>query len=149
MVVADTGAVLALLDRGDRHHAELRRAFDAARGQWVLPWAVLPEADYLIASELGERAQRVWVDDLAAGRFVVQWGTEADLQVARAIDERYAGLQLGLVDAVVMAIAERLVADIATLDLRHFAAVHLTHSPRLLPRDLAAPPRRARPRRRR
>lgn len=146
MVVADTGAVLALLDRGDRHHAALRRSFDTARAEWVLPWAVLPEADYLIASALGDRAERAWLDDLAAGRFVVQWGTEADLQVARAIDERYAALELGLVDAVVMAIAERLLADIATLDLRHFGAVRLKHSPRLLPRDLGAPPGRTRPR---
>ena len=145
MVVADTGAVLALLDRGDRHHAELRRSFEAAPGHWVLPWAVLPEADYLIASELGDRAARVWLDDLAAGRFVVQWGTDAELQAAHAINERYAALRLGLIDAVVMAVAERLAADIATLDLRHFGAVRLKHSPRLLPRDLAVSSRPGRP----
>jgi hypothetical protein len=46
-----------------------------------------------------------------------------------------------------MAVAERLAADIATLDLRHFSVVRLKHSPRLLPRDLAAPPRPRRPRR--
>jgi hypothetical protein len=35
-----------------------------------------------------------------------------------------------------MAVAERLEADaIATLDLRHFGAVTLTTTPRLLPRD--------------
>ena len=45
-------------------------------------------------------------------------------------------LRLGLVDAVVMAIAERLRAEaIATLDLRHFGAVKIAGSPRLLPRD--------------
>jgi hypothetical protein len=39
--------------------------------------------------------------------------------------------------------AERLRADIATLDLRDFGAVRLVHAPRLLPRD-AAPKRRPR-----
>jgi hypothetical protein len=38
---------------------------------------------------------------------------------------------------VVIAVAERLGAEaIATLDLRHFAAVEIQGSPRLLPRDL-------------
>jgi hypothetical protein len=42
-----------------------------------------------------------------------------------------------LVDAVVIATAERLRADaIATLDLRHFGAIKIAGSPRLLPRDL-------------
>ena len=43
---------------------------------------------------------------------------------------------MGLVDAVVMATAERLGARaIATLDLRHFAAVAILGNPILLPRD--------------
>jgi hypothetical protein len=41
------------------------------------------------------------------------------------------------VDAVVIAIAERLrPAAIATLDLRHFAAVAIGGTPKLFPRDL-------------
>lgn len=48
-----------------------------------------------------------------------------------AKDERY--LELGLVDTVVMAIAERLqVTGIATLDRRHFGAVALRGAPSLL-----------------
>jgi hypothetical protein len=49
---------------------------------------------------------------------------------------RYRSLRPGLVDAIVIATAERLKADaIATLDLRHFGAVSIKGSPRLLPRD--------------
>ena len=45
--------------------------------------------------------------------------------------------QLGLVEACVMAVAERLRAEtIATLDVRHFDAVKLGGAPSLLPRDL-------------
>jgi predicted nucleic acid-binding protein len=44
---------------------------------------------------------------------------------------------MGLVDAVVMATAIRVKATaIATLDLRHFAAVTIPGRPKLLPRDL-------------
>ena len=46
-------------------------------------------------------------------------------------------MKLGLVDAVVMAIAERLGATaIATLDVRDFGAVKLRGEPKLYPRDL-------------
>ena len=139
VVVADTGAMLALLDRGDRHHQSLREIYSADPDAWVLPWAILPEVDYLAATRLGDRAQRLWCDDLVAGAFIVEWGKDGDLTSAQTITSRYRSLSIGLVDAVVMAIAERLRADIATLDLRHFGAVRLRHEPRLLPRD--APPR--------
>ncbi len=44
---------------------------------------------------------------------------------------------MGLVDAVVIATAIRLKARaIATLDLRHFAAVSIAGNPQLIPRDL-------------
>ncbi len=144
MIVADTGAVLALLDRSDKHHTALLTTYTSNPDAWVLPWAVLPEVDYLTASALGDRAQRVWLADLASGAFAVEWGKDDDLAAAHALTRRYASLDMGLVDAVVMTVAERLGADIATLDLRHFGAVRLKHAPRLLPRDATAPPRPSR-----
>ncbi len=64
------------------------------------------------------------------------WGGDGDLERAHELTTRYGSLRLGLVDGVVMAIAERLKADaVATLDLRHFGAVELAGKPRLLPRD--------------
>jgi uncharacterized protein len=143
VIVADTGAIVALLDREDRNHRVLRSLHAAAPDAWILPWAILPEVDYLVETQLGGQVQRLWLADLAAGSFAVEWGTAADLGAALALSAKYASLDLGLVDAVVMAIAERLKADIATLDLRDFGAVALKHAPRLLPRDLSrTPPRR-------
>ena len=142
MIVADTGAILALLDRGDRNHAALHALYRDDPDAWILPWAILPEVDYLTATTLGDRAERAWLDDLAKGAFTIEWGTDRDLPAARLLVERYESLRMGLVDAVVMIVAERLNADIATLDLRHFGAVRLKHSPRLLPRDAAPTARR-------
>lgn len=137
MIVADTGAVLALFDRSDRHHAAMRELFERNPDAWVLPWAILPEVDYLVATELGRKAQEIWLADLADGAFAVEWGRDGDLRTAQRIDRRYRSLALGLVDAVVIAVAERLAAEaIATLDLRHFGAVKIQGSPKLLPRDL-------------
>jgi len=137
LIVADTGAVVALLDADDRHHAALRRLFEERPSRWLLPWAILPEVDYIAHSQLGERVARAFLADLASGAFTVDWGCDADLDRAREIDARYEALKLGLVDAAVVAVAERRKADaIATLDLRHFGALRIRGTPRLLPRDL-------------
>jgi predicted nucleic acid-binding protein len=144
VVVADTGAVFALLDRDDRHHDALRAAFAADPQAWMLPWAILPEVDYLVATRLDARVHRAWIDDLADGALFVEWGRDDDLAGARALIRKYASLEMGLVDAIVMVTAERLEADVATLDLRHFGPVRLKHTPRILPRDIDVKPARSR-----
>jgi uncharacterized protein len=143
MIIADTGAIVALLDADDRHHELMVELFDRTGERWVLPWAIVPEVDYLAARHGSAEAAAAFLADLAEGAWVVEWGDEADLVAARAILSRNADLRLGLVDGVVMAMAARLEAEaIVTLDLRHFGAVALDGSPRLLPRDDVAPARR-------
>jgi predicted nucleic acid-binding protein len=137
VIVADTGAILALIDRSDRHHRALRTLYENDPTAWTLPWAILPEVDYLLGAHVGARAQEAFLADLADGTFSVAWGQESDLDEAERLSKRYPKLQIGLVDAVVIATATRLKARaIATLDLRHFAAVAIPGNPRLLPRDL-------------
>lgn len=139
MIVADTGAIVALVDADDRHHRALRGVYERDPDAWVLPWAILPEVDYLLAEHLGPRAQAAFLTDLSSGAYPVAWGDEADLARAHALCTRYQALRLGLVDGVVISVAEREGAEaIATLDLRHFGAVEIRGRPRLLPRDLPA-----------
>ena len=137
MIVADTGAVIALVDADDRHHDRLLEVFETAPADWVFPWAILPEVDYLVGAHVGRAAQDAFLADLAADAFRVEWGTEEDLVRANELHRKHRALRLGLVDSVVIAVAERLGADaIATLDVRHFGAVAIRGNPRLLPRDL-------------
>ncbi len=137
MIVADTGAVIALVDADDRHHESVRQLFEQNPNEWVLPWAILPEVDYLLATRVGARAQSAFLDDLAAGAFAVEWGDQADVQRANSLCDQYADLKMGLVDGVVIGVAERLEATaIATFDLRHFGVVVIEGRPLLFPRDL-------------
>jgi predicted nucleic acid-binding protein len=137
VIVADTGAIVALLDRKDRHHAALRELFEAAPDRWILPWAILPEVDYLAATNLGARVRDVFLRDVADGLYHVELGELDDLTEAHRLHTKYRTLAFGLVDACVMATAERLGAEaIATVDLRHFGAIKLRGAPKLLPRDL-------------
>lgn len=138
MIIADTGAIVALVDRADRHHQTVRQAFEQLPDEWVLPWAILPEVDYLLATHVGRKAEDVFLQDLAMGAFAVEWGQDDDLDAAVRILATHRSLAMGLVDATVMAITVRRRARaIATLDLRHFGEVKLPGAPRLIPRDLA------------
>lgn len=137
MIVADTGAVIALIDAADRHHDALREIFERDPAAWILPWAILPEVDYLLLKYFGSRIEHEFLRDLSEGRWVIDRGHAEDLERAYNLCEQYSSLDLGLADAVVIATAERLHASaIATLDLRDFGAVELARGLRLLPRDL-------------
>ena len=137
MIVADTSAILALMDISNAYHDMLQSALGADRDRWVVPWAVLPELDYMATKRLGLSAARVVRADLAEGRFAVEWGEARDLRRALELDRTCKDLSLGLVDGIVMAVAERLEARaIVTLDLRDFGAVTLKGAPEIWPRDL-------------
>ena len=139
MIVADTGAIIALIDRKDRHHRAVRKAFEAHASEWVLPWAILPEVDYLLGAHVGTDAQDAFLADVSDGDFAVDWGGDEDLDDALRITRQYEAMRLGLVDAVVIAVAERHRAKaIVTLDVRHFAAVKIAGHPQLWPRDFHA-----------
>lgn len=136
MIVADTGAMIALIDRKDRHHRVIRDAYDT-HGDWLLPWAILPEVDYLLGAHVGGAAQDAFLSDISEGAYAVAWGEEDDVDEALRITRQYKSLKLGLVDAVVIAVAARRRATaIVTLDVRHFGAVKIPGAPQLWPRDL-------------
>lgn len=136
MIVADTGVVVALLNADDAHHRAVLDVYEEHAGSWILPWAILPEVDYLLSRRAPAGVQAAFLHDLAQGTWVVEWAEADDLDRAHELQARYAALRIGLVDAVVMATAERLRAQaVATLDLRHFGAVKLRGTPRLFPRD--------------
>ena len=122
-IICDTGALLDYLVKSAPDHQIFREAIDRARARYV-PALVLAELDYFLREE--RRAMRVFMADLARGAFTYAPATLDQLRRAMRIDERYADLGLGLVDASIVTLAEDLdVRRIATRDVRHFAAVRL------------------------
>jgi len=128
--------MIALIDADEAHHLEVRELYNDDPDAWVLPWAILPEVDYLLLKRAGPEAAQIFLADLAEERWAIVWGEGDDLERALQLNRRYQALRLGLVDGIVMAVAERVKATaIATLDLKHFGAVELAGRPRLIPRD--------------
>ena len=95
----------------------------------MVPTLVVTEAACLIATRLGTDVEVRFLGDLAAGAFAVATVEPADwLRIAELVS-RYRDLPLGTVDASVVATAERLgVAELATVDRRHFSVVRPRHT---------------------
>jgi predicted nucleic acid-binding protein len=134
VIVADTSAIVALIHKADAAHEAVLALYQDDPNRWVLPWAIVAEVAYLIGRYGGPRVEQVFLDDLAAANYDVDWGQPGDLRRAAELNRQHPSLELGLVDTVVMAMAERLKAEaIATLDRRHFGAVTLRGAPALVP----------------
>lgn len=128
MILVDTGVVFGAADADDPRHSDcaglLDSLVDTPLGVTV---PVVVESAWLIESRLGPAAEASFLRSLSAGEVERLDMTEADwARVVELIEliERYTDLGLGVVDASVIAVAERLgVTQIATLDRRHFTVV--------------------------
>jgi predicted nucleic acid-binding protein len=127
-LVLDTGPLLAALDRADRDHVRCVRLIESTREDLVVPGLVLAELDHWCQERLGGRVWLAFLEDVLEGAYRVQPPTLGDLRRCRELQERYADLRLGVVDASVVALLERMREDtVATLDHRHFAVVRPAH----------------------
>ncbi|MGW5384714.1 type II toxin-antitoxin system VapC family toxin [Nocardia sp. NPDC003963] len=144
IVVADTSGLLALFNRSDPEHFAARRAADSAGAVIVSPFA-LTEVHHVASIRADRRVAdgilRLVADRVAARRIVLP---EVDASViSRAVEvrARYSAMNLDLVDAMCVCLAEAFDTDaVLTLDRRDFRALRpLTGYAafRLLPDDLA------------
>jgi uncharacterized protein len=93
----------------------------------VVPSCVLVEVDYWACKLLGEETWSIF-DDVASGAYRLEPLLLGDLQRAAELERTYADLDLGLVDASVIALCERLgETKVATLDRRDFSVVRPNH----------------------
>ena len=95
VIVADTSAILALLDRDNPLHSAVAEAFDSTSPEWVVPWAVLPEVDYLATKRFGRDAARGFFERIDAGHLTTEWGSRADVDRALELDRQYAAAVVG------------------------------------------------------
>ena len=132
-LVLDTGPLLAAIDRADPDHGRCATLIGEAREDLVVPELVLGELDYWCERRLDLGAWLAFLDDVIAGAYRVEPITRSDLERCRALQESYADLALGVVDASIVALVERLgETKLATLDRRHFGVVRPSHVPALV-----------------
>jgi predicted nucleic acid-binding protein len=127
-LICDTGPILAALDQADPDHQRCAELLVETDEDLVVPTLVLAEVDYWCHERLTADAWLRFLDDVLAGVYRHHPPTDRDLERCKEIQEQYYDLQIGVVDASVIALAERLdEPKVASLDQRHFTAVRPRH----------------------
>ena len=120
-LLLDTGALYALADRDDRWHARTVAVLEKRAGDRVVPITVLTEACYLLGAHLGVAAERRLIRATLDGELLLEGVILSDLERADQVLQKYSDANVGLVDATVVAIAERLgIRQVVTTDRKHF-----------------------------
>jgi predicted nucleic acid-binding protein len=131
-LILDTGPLYATLDRDDAAYRSCRKLVEEAIEPLVIPALVLVEVDYWIHQRLHPGILAALLDDIDAGAYRVEDLKPEDYRRARELCDQYADADIGLVDAGVLAITERLrEPKLATLDRRHFGILRPHHVPAL------------------
>jgi predicted nucleic acid-binding protein len=127
VILVDTGPLVAVADADDANHGRCVEFFANAPRPLLVPASVVPEVCYLLARYLGSVAEAAFLRAFP-GEVTLQEITVSDLRRSADLVEQYRELSLGMVDASLVAVAERLgVRTLATLDRRHFAVVRPRH----------------------
>jgi predicted nucleic acid-binding protein len=131
-LVLDTGPIVALLDAADPEHERCASMVTDVGEDLVVPAPVLVEVDYWLLKLYGPDPWRTFVEDVARGAYRLHHVDEQDLVRIAELERKYDSLDLGLVDAAVVVVCERLgETKVATLDRRDFSVVQPRHCDRL------------------
>jgi predicted nucleic acid-binding protein len=119
-VLVDAGPLVALIDRGDRHHEACVAALATLRAPLITAWPSLTEAMHLLGQSW--RAQKALWSRVETAALQLAPLDEADAPRMRELMEKYHDLPMDLADAALVRIAEREgLTQIFTLDRRHFS----------------------------
>jgi predicted nucleic acid-binding protein len=121
-ILVDAGPLIALQDRSERRHADVRRFIERYRGRLLTTWPVLAEVCHF----LPERSQVRFLRWAAAGGLSLVELHESALATIADWKEKYRNVPMDLADASLLWAAEQTGSrEILTLDLRGFAAFRL------------------------
>ncbi len=129
-ILVDAGPLIAILDRSDKHHRQIKRFLEEFRGRMLTTWPVLAEACHF----LPERTQIRFLRWAAAGGLSMVELHETALSEIADWKEKYRDLPMDLADASLLWVAEQTgITDILTIDLRDFSAYRLPNGKALVP----------------
>ncbi len=133
-VLLDTGIVYAYYDRSDRWHQRARALVLGERQGLILPAPVVPEVDHLLGVRLGVRSRLTFYAGIVDGHYLIADLPKASYGRVADLSRRFDDLDLGFVDAAIVALAETLgLSRIATTDRRHFNPLAAAFSLQLVP----------------
>jgi predicted nucleic acid-binding protein len=114
-ILLDTGVIVALLDRSERHHARCVEVLDSVTAPLVTCEAVIAEACYLLRDIHG--APDAVLDNVDACAFEVPFRLTGAARNIRILLKKYARVPMDFADACLVHLADELdTGRILTLD---------------------------------
>ena len=127
-LLVDTNVWIAAHDERDPDHQRCAQVVRTRAGELVAPPTVVAETAWLLEDRHGPAAEASFLRLITAGALGVIDLTARDWRRCVELIETYAELGLGLVDASVVAVAERLgLTEVATMNTRDFSVVRPAH----------------------
>lgn len=124
----DSGFLYGFIDASDEYNQEISAVLEEIREPIILPVPAITEVAYFISKNLGLKSLADFSDELSETDFVPETPTSKDYTRAAEILRKYDDAHIDFVDAVIVAIAERLnITKILTIDRRHFGAFRPLH----------------------
>lgn len=128
MIVLDSGVLIAAVDADDQHHMACVELLDRRDERFVVPAGVVVEVCWMLGRRVSIDAEASFLRGLGGEGLAVETITTADYERVAELVGTFRHLPLGTVDAMVVAVAERLgVSDIGTIDRRDFSVVRPRH----------------------
>lgn len=126
-LILDTSGVVALLNDADAAHGACIAAASNDL-EPIVPPLTLGEIDYWCRKHGADVAFTQFVGDIRRGAYELASLPLGDVERSVDLADTYRDLDLGIVDASVVAVAERLkVTQVLTLDRRGFSVVRPRH----------------------
>jgi len=114
-VLLDTGCIVALLDRDERHHDACVSVVGDLVGPLVTCEAVIAESCYLLRSLA--RAPDAVLENVERGTFQIPFRLDGSVKGVRALMKKYAAVPMDLADACLVHLADAVGSGrILTLD---------------------------------
>jgi predicted nucleic acid-binding protein len=133
-VLLDTGILYAYYDRSDRWHARARAVIESEQRGLILPAPVIPEVDHLLGHRIGQKSRLTFYAGILEGHYLVADLPRDSYSRVAELNRQFADLDLGFVDAAIVALAQTLrLLRIATTDRRHFEPLATALSLELVP----------------
>ena len=127
-VLVDTGILYALADIDDAWHEPVKAFLQNITDVLIIPITVLPEICYLLNTHLGQISERKLIASITQGELRIEGLTIEDFRRSLQLLESYANVNIGFVDASIVAVSERLkINRILTTDRKHFSIIRPRH----------------------
>ena len=114
-IIIDTGPIVALLNRKDKHHKRVLEFTRNYSGSFVTTWSVITEATHLLRQSI--QAQLNLLEWIRRGGIEIFQIEKSDIERMITLTKKYSDLPMDLADCSLIIVAERLnIKEIISID---------------------------------